>query len=119
MNFRTYTAAFLTSVLLALPACSSMQSARHEYLMRGQVVDIAGNEAVVCVGSQEGAKAGQELTVYKLVETNFGGSGKPPAHWEKVKVGTVRIEQVIDEHFAKAKVVSGSVAVNHMVELDR
>lgn len=120
MHIRFYLIAVLSSVLLAISACSSMQSARHEYLMRGQVVEITGSEAVVCIGSQDGAQVGQELTVYKLVSRNSGGSPKNSAlRWERIKVGSVRIMQVIDEHFATARVISGPVEVNHVVELNR
>ena len=119
MRVRFYLTAALTAALLAVSACSSLQSARHEYLMRGQVVEITGTEAVVCVGSQDGAQAGQELNAYKFVSTNAGGSGKSPPRWEKVKVGSVRIVQVIDEHFAKAQVINGPVEVNNIVELNR
>lgn len=119
MRNRFYGTAVLTAVLMAISACSSIQSARHEYLMRGQVVEIEGSEAVICVGSQDGAKTGQELNAYKLVAKNFGGSAKTPARWEKVKVGTVRIEQVIDEHFAKARVTNGDIVVNNIVELSQ
>jgi hypothetical protein len=120
MRIRFYLIAVLSSVLLAISACSSMQSARHEYLMRGQVVEISGSEAVVCIGSKDGAQVGQELVVYKLVSRNSGGSPKnSPPRWERVEVGSVRIMQVIDEHFATAQVVSGPVEVNHVVELNR
>lgn len=120
MHIRFYLIAVLSSVLLAISACSSMQSARHEYLMRGQVVEISGSDAVVCIGSKDGAQVGQELTAYKLVSRNSGGSPKNSAlRWERVKVGSVRIEQVIDEHFATARVIDGNVAANNIVELSR
>jgi len=105
-------------ILSTLAACSSIQSARHEYLMRGQVVAIAGNEAVVCVGSRDGAQADQEFTAYKLVERSVGGPARTTPQWQRVKVGTVRLTEVFDEHFAKAMVVNGSVEVNDLIELD-
>jgi hypothetical protein len=105
--------------MLSLPACSSMQSARHEYLMRGQVVELSGKDAVVCVGSKDGAKTGQELNVYKVSVNTTSGPGKNPPRWQKVDVGAVRIAEVIDEHFAKAVVTRGEVAVNDVVELVR
>lgn len=119
MRIRFNLIAVLASVLLATSACSSMQGARHEYLMRGQVVEISGSKAVVCIGSKDGAQVGQELVAYKVVARSSGGSAKSPPRWERVKVGSVRIEQVIDEHFATAQVISGPVEVNHVVELNR
>ncbi len=58
------------------------------------------------------------MNAYKLVSTNTGGPRNPP-RWEKVKVGTVRIAQIIDEYFAKAQVITGPVEVNHIVELNQ
>jgi hypothetical protein len=118
MPIRFYMTAVLTSVLLAVSACSSLQSARHEYVMRGQVVDIVGNEAVVCVGSRDGAQVDQELSVYRLVARGIGGPGRVTPSFEKIKVGNVRITQVVDEHFAKVRVISGEVEVNNVVELN-
>jgi hypothetical protein len=119
MRTRFYLTAVLTCVLLVTSACSSIQGARHEYLMGGQVVEVTGSDAVVCIGSQNGAQVGQEFTAYKLVSVNSGGSSKHPLRWERVYVGSVRIEQVLDEHFAKARVINGNVAVNNVVELRR
>jgi hypothetical protein len=107
----------LMSVLLGMSACSSLKGAGHEYLMRGQVVDVTGSEAVVCIGSRDGAQVSQDLTAYKMVQKSIGGSGKNPPRWERVKVGTVRVVEVLDEHFAKTQVTSGTVKVNDIVEL--
>ena len=118
MRIRFYITAILTSALLGLFACSSLQSARHEYLMRGQVVEISGNEAVICIGSRDGAQVGQQLNAYKLVSTPASGPKNVP-RWQKVKVGTVRIAEVIDEHFAKAQVITGAVEANYVIELNQ
>ncbi len=117
MNVRLSMTAFLASLVLSTSACSSLQGAGHKYLMRGQVVEVAGSEAVLCIGDSDGARVNQQLTAYKMVASNAGGS-KNPTRWEKIKVGTVRIVQVVDEHFANAQVVSGDVQVNNVVELN-
>lgn len=116
MNIRLPLIAVLMTVVLSTAACSTLGGAGHQYLMRGQVVEVAGSEVVLCVGSGDGATSGQELTAYKMVSSNIGGP-KNPTRWEKVRVGTVRIEQVVDEHFARAKVTSGEIQVNNVVEL--
>ena len=108
----------VAATVLSTPACSTLQGVGHQYLMRGQVVEVTGSGVVLCVGSQDGAKVSQELKAYKLVSSNVGGP-KNPTRWEKVQVGTVRIRQVVDEHFAEAEVTSGDVQVNNMVELKR
>jgi len=117
VNIRLLKNVLLLSALLGMSACSSLQSARHEYLMRGQVVEVTGDEALVCVGSADGAAVNQELTAYKLVNRNPGAPGRNTPSWERVSVGTVRIVQVVDEHFAKALVTSGEVKVNNLVEM--
>jgi len=116
VNSRYLQVLVLTLALMSLSACSSLQRVGHEYLMSGQVVEVSGNEVVLCIGSGDGAKVSQELTAYKLVPTNAGGP-KNATRWERVKVGSVRVAQVIDEHFAKAQVTSGEVKVHDVVEL--
>lgn len=118
MNVRLLMTAVVASLLLSTSACSSLEGAGHQYLMRGQVVEATGKEVVLCVGSRDGAKVNQELTAYKMVSSNVGGP-KNPTRWEKVQIGTVRINQVVDEHFARGEVTSGDVQVNTMVELKR
>lgn len=118
MNARVLTTAVLAAIVLGTAACSSLQGAGHQYLMRGQVVEVTGNEAVLCVGYRDGAEVSQEMTAYKLVSSNVGGP-RNPTRWEKVQTGTVRIRQVVDEHFARAEVTSGDIQVNNMVELER
>lgn len=99
MQMQRSRVALLASLLLYLSACSTMQSARHEYLMRGQVVAVSGPDVVVCVGWRDGARVGQDLTAYRLAEASTGGPGKDPSRWERVRVGTVRLMEVVDEHF--------------------
>ncbi len=117
MIIRSVSRSLLLIVLAGLAACSSLETARHEYLMRGQVVSVSGSDAVVCIGSSDGARAGQTLNAYKMVEKKSGGSAKTPPRWERVKVGTVSVLEVLDEHFARARVDSGEVKVNDLVEL--
>jgi len=119
MNVRQCLRAAVMASTLVLSACSAMHQARHEYVMRGQVVEVNGKDAVVCVGTRDGARAGQELTVYEIVATNVGAPARTPARWKRVEVGSVRIAQVMDEHFARAEIVRGEVEANDIVELQR
>lgn len=118
MRVRSVLATALTSLLL-LSACSSIEGVRHEYVMRGQVVEVTGRDAVVCLGLRDGARVGQELQAYRLVTTTTGTPARNPPRWERHKVGVVRIVEVVDEHFARAQVISGDVAVNNLVELSQ
>jgi hypothetical protein len=119
MNIHIRMITIVAAALLTVSACSSMQSARHEYLMRGQVVEVTGREAVVCVGTRDGAREGQELGAFKLVSMTTGAPARNPARWEKVRAGSIRLTDIIDEHFARAEIVSGEVQVNDIVELER
>lgn len=123
----------LTKVLAAaacamlVPAAASAQSDQphspsspgigHTFFMRGTVVRAAGDQLVVCIGREDGAQPGQELTVYRVSEHPHGPKGPPM--FQRKEVGTVRIHGVIDEHFANATVVSGRIKRNDIVELRR
>ncbi|MCF8706929.1 hypothetical protein [Rhizorhapis sp. SPR117] len=117
--------AILTAAALALvpasgfaqPGESHSPSIGHSVFMRGTVVRAVGNDLVVCTGSADGAEAGQELTVYRVSEHPHGPKGPPI--FQRTQVGTVRIHGVIDEHFANASVVSGTVMRHDIVELQR
>ena len=89
----------------------------HSFFMRGSVVKAAGGTLVVCVGKLHGAEAGQVLKVYRNVEHPHGPRG--PMSFMQKDVGTVRINAVIDDHYANAVAISGDVKVNDIVELER
>jgi len=105
----------VAAVLLFGAGCATTQRAYHGYLMKGHIVSADGNEVYLCVGTKDGATAGQELKVYRVepVATGAKGSG-----FRKVDAGIVKIESIVDEHFAKATVVSGKVAQGYIVELE-
>ena len=106
-------------LLISLTGCTALEDVRHGYVMRGQVVEVTGDTAVVCVGTADGAEPGQELGVYRLISRNVGGPARNPPQWVKERVGGVRITEVLDEHFARANVISGTVEPHHIVELKR
>lgn len=108
------TAVAFSVACVFLSACvfSGNQGPYHGAIMRGQVVEAAGNEVYVCIGSRDGAKPGQKLRVYRITRhpnrTTF----------TRETTGVVRIDSSVDEHFAKGTVISGSATTNNMVELD-
>jgi len=72
----------------------------------------------LCVGTSEGAKVGQELTVVRFVKMgNTGPKGQPV--FKKEEVGKVKITEIVDEHMANATIVSGEAKVNDIVELHK
>ena len=111
-------ASFVVAIGLLLPlaGCAGMESAGHKYLMRGQILEVSGDSAYLCVGSKDGARVGQELSVYKF--TKQLSHPKPQGQrFKKEKTGVVQITGIKDEHMATAKIISGLVKQHYIVEL--
>ena len=90
---------------------------RHGWIMRGQVLALDNGVATVCIGTRDGAKVGQVLEV-EHITINSGNSPKGTGPtFSRSAAGSVEITQLFDEHYARAKIVSGSPAVNDVVEL--
>jgi hypothetical protein len=102
----------LLMILLMTMGCATMESARHEYFMRGQVLDVEGGTAYLCLGTEQGAKVGQEFTVRRYV--NIGGARG--GNYRVDNVGTVRITEV-ESHMAYANILTGKVKANDIVDL--
>ena len=110
--------AVITSfVVLGLTACSTFSHARHEYIMRGQVISAEGNNVYLCVGNRDGAQVGQELAVNRVSSRPGSPKASMPI-FTRTLVGRVRIGEIVDEHFAKALVLTGDVQTNDVVELE-
>ncbi|TAJ71764.1 MAG: hypothetical protein EPO51_11605 [Phenylobacterium sp.] len=88
----------------------------HRYIMRGQVVEMQGEVVILCVGRAEGARPGQVLTVVRFIGAPGAVNGRPPIP-RRDNVGAVRIDRVIDEHFAEATLVHGQARPFDLVEL--
>ncbi|MBD8524412.1 hypothetical protein [Pseudomarimonas arenosa] len=90
-------------------------SMRHTHFMRGQVVEAQDQSLVICIGSADGASIGQQLDVvqHRRVRTGPKGMGR----FEREVVGKVRIDAIVDEHYAEATVISGTAGKNDSVEL--
>jgi hypothetical protein len=100
--------------LAVLLACTSPghPGPYHGMVMRGQVVEAAGSDVYICIGSADGAKPGQKLRVYRITRHH------KPGTFLRETTGMVRIDAIVDEHFAKGTVISGTATTNNMVELD-
>lgn len=101
-----------------LGSCASLDVARHQLIMRGQILEVEGDRAYVCVGTADGAEAGQVLQVVRFVRRQ-GGSPRRPFKYEMQRPGTVEIVEVVDEHFAWSERRSGTFNEGDMVELRR
>ncbi len=101
----------VTSLLFLMFSCATVY---HRFIMKGSIIKASGSEVYLCIGSKDGASVGQELDVYEIIET------KPtPTLFRRVIVGKVKITEIVDEHFAKATVISGKAEKNDIVELTR
>jgi hypothetical protein len=87
----------------------------HDEFMSGQIVRVEGDQAVVCIGTEDGAKAGMLFHAYGIKYEGAIAEGSD--NYEMYSVGTIEIESIIDEHFARAKVLRGNVKPTDIVEL--
>ena len=100
-----------TFVIFLMFSCATVY---HGFIMKGSIIEASDSDVYLCIGSKDGASVGQELDVYKILET------RPQAtFFRREHTGKVRITEIIDEHFAKAKVISGKAEKNDIVELVR
>lgn len=104
---------FCAASALFLAGCSTVGHVRHEYVMRGQVLLVEGLNVYLCVGRSDGAQVGQELQVERIKVV-------PAPRNPQIKrssVGRVRVSWLLEDHYARAEILSGDVQVNDVVEL--
>jgi len=111
-------AVLLLTAMFASPAWAGETSFKHEYMMRGQILEIGTGSVVVCIGKKDGAEVGQVLDVVRHVRTPAHAKNSGP-RFRRQDIGTVKITSVFDEHYATAQVVKGSPKLNDTVELER
>ena len=100
-----------TLVILLTVSCATLY---HGFVMKGSIIETSDSDVYLCIGSRDGAAVGQELDVYKILQT------KPqPNFFRREYTGKVRITEIVDEHFARATVISGKAEKNDIVELTR
>jgi hypothetical protein len=110
---------FLAILFIAVAGCATMKTAGHKYVMKGQILDVSGGEAYLCIGSADGATAGQEIPVYRYVKLPFAGPKQTTPSFKREEVGTVKIKQVVDVHYATATILQGNIKENDVAELGR
>lgn len=109
---------YIVIALAALGAASvSAQSIRHRVFMRGSIVDTNSVGPVLCIGRSDGARPGQVLDVYRIVfHPSIPGKAATPTYHRKL-IGQLRINQVLDDHFAQATITRGRPETHDIVEL--
>jgi len=85
----------------------------HDKIMRGQIVGFDTDEIVVCIGTNDGAEIGQELQVYR---SNWVDTTEEGDDYQYDYVGKVKIVSIVNDHFARAKIVDGKLIEHDMVE---
>ncbi len=114
MKKRALVNAFLAMLFIVVAGCATIE---HGYVMKGQILDVSDGQAYLCIGSADGAQAGQEFPVYRYEKIPYtGGKGGAPS-FKREEVGKVKIIQVVDVHYANASILSGDVKVHDIAEL--
>lgn len=116
-NFITISLSIL--VLSFMTSCASLETAGHKYIMRGQILESTSEGVYLCIGSGDGAEVGQELEVYKFVITSTPAQKAAQPKYKREETGTVKITEIVDEHYAKAKILTGQAKENSIVELHK
>ena len=96
-------------VIFLMASCATVY---HGFLMKGSIIEASDSDVYLCIGAKDGATVGQELDVYKVVRVT---RARPT--FKRVHSGKIRITEIIDEHFAKATVISGKAEKDDIVEL--
>ena len=104
------------TLFFIITSCATFETARHKYIMRGQILEATADGVYLCIGSADGAEVGQELKVYRFVRVPGPRPPEQP-NFRKEETGTVKITEIVDEHFAKAKILTGEARENYIVEL--
>ena len=112
---KKFFAPMLIGAALFAAAPLAAQGIGHTSVMRGHVVELESGGPVICIGRSDGAQPGQVLDVYRT-ETVHHHKSTPPTY-KRIKVGSVTINEVIDDHFARATVTEGRLKKHDIVEL--
>jgi hypothetical protein len=119
MKNKVFFNALLVILIITMTGCSKMESARHEVLMKGQILEVTDNSAYLCIGSKDGAEVGDQFVVYKFTRAvNPDSKDAPHPQYDREQVGKIKITEIVDGHMAKAKILSGEVKPNYFVELE-
>ena len=90
----------------------------HEFVMKGSVIDVAEEGIYFCIGTPEGAKVGEEYDAIH-VSRDISGHPRSAPRFKRVKVGRVKVEEIVDVHYARAKVIEGKVEKGDIISLEK
>ncbi len=119
MRKRTIVNALLALLFVVAAGCATLESAEHKYVMKGQILNVSDGQAYLCIGSADGAKSGQQFPVYRYIALPGAGPKQQFPSFKREEVGTVKIKEVVDVHYATATIVSGDIKEHDVAELGR
>lgn len=94
----------LLIAVLMISTYATAQTGLHSNLMKGSIIEMQDYNIYICIGSRDGAKVGQELDIYVGAKPMIY---KGPPSFERKHMGNIRIVETLDEHFARAILISG------------
>ncbi len=113
---RTLGSLLLFSLLAAGVAfAGDTPSIRHTVFMRGHIIEVQDAKIVVCIGEAGGASVGQELDV--VHHSRVTTSPKGASRFKREVTGKVRIDAIVDEHYAEATLIEGKADRSDSVDL--
>ena len=119
MERKIVVATLLMAFFAVATGCATMESAGHKYIMRGQILEVTDDTAYLCIGSHDGAKIGQEYTVYRFVKVPVSKTrGTVNYVFKREQTGGIKITAIVDEHMATAQIMRGEAKANYVVELE-
>lgn len=83
-------------------------------VMRGSVVAIMDSEAHICIGSEGGLK--QVHSTKKAIVPDRSRGYRSKIRYERVRVGTARVIEILSEHYAAIEFMEGELLTNDIVE---
>ena len=105
----------------ATPALAAAEPSKpgiyHRYVMKGSLMEVDDEGIYLCVGTKDGAVAGQQIDVFRY-SRHRGANPKSGVRFRREKVGRIEILEVVDEHFARAKPLEGKLKEGDMAELE-
>ena len=119
MKSKLFFKAFLLFLVVAVVGCSRMEAQRHKLSMKGQILDVIGNSAYLCIGSKDGAEVGDQFMVYRFSRAmNPNAEYAEQPYYKREVAGKIRIIEIFDEHMAKARILEGEVKPHYFAELE-
>ncbi|HEX4954233.1 MAG TPA: hypothetical protein VF017_12655 [Thermoanaerobaculia bacterium] len=112
----------LATLLLVVPAsieAGEEPSFYHRYIMKGSILEVEEGAVYLCIGTSDGAVPGQVLEVVRITRKPGYNPKAGGLRFRRDKVGQVKIDEVVDEHFARASLLAGEAKAGDVVELSR